>query len=96
MLYQVMNFYELRKHSHLRTVPIMEELEGVVFLNRKHSQQLLAHTDLDLSQQKSAHVVVAAGEAGTLKLFVVGMKVRCFGWNAHIQHVTALLCCMPP
>jgi len=84
MLYQVLNFYELRKHSHLRTVPIMEELEGVVFLNRKHSQQLLAHTDLDLSQQKSAHVVVAAGEAGTLKLFVVGMKVRCFDWNAHI------------
>jgi len=62
----------------------MEELEGVIFLNQSHSQQLLVHTDMAPSVKKCAHVVVAAGEAGTLKLFVVGMKVRCFGWNAHI------------
>ena len=79
----------------------MEELEGVLFLNRTHSQQLLSHTDLDpSSQQKSAHVVVAAGEAGTLKLFVVGMKVRFLLRQDCLclvcLHVTAPLFCMSP
>ena len=73
--WQVLNFYELRTHTLLRTIPILEELEAVLFLDQKHSHQLLAHTVHASSAAQHTHVVVTAGEKGILKLFVVSMKV---------------------
>jgi hypothetical protein len=38
---QILNFYDLSTHKHLKTVPIMEELEGVVTLSKARSDDLL-------------------------------------------------------
>jgi hypothetical protein len=37
----VLNFYELRSFIHVKTIPVMDELEGVVILNEEHSRKIL-------------------------------------------------------
>lgn len=82
---QVVNFYNLRDYSHIKTVPVMEELEGVVLLNEAHSALLLGSA-APKSKGVRYHVLVTAGEAGVLKFFKVSM-----GGSAESFEITALL-----
>lgn len=68
-----MNFYDLRDYSHLKTVPVMEELEGVILLNEAHSAQILQSSAEGYTKSAAtrAHVLVTAGEQGVLKFFKV-------------------------
>jgi hypothetical protein len=74
-----LNFFELRTFKHIKTVPLMDELEGVIVLNAKHSAALL-------NQPKSAakktgtseHVLVTAGGKGVLRILRVSMTVRLY------------------
>jgi hypothetical protein len=77
----VVNFYELRGYTHIKTVPVMEELEGVAILSAAHSQQLLAtafaeHASSSSTPVSSQLVLVTAGEAGVLKFFAFSMQGR--------------------
>lgn len=85
----MVNFYDLREYKHIKTVPVMEELEGVVLLNEEHSAQLLSATATPASKAKNTHthVLVTAGEAGVLKFF----KVLMVGSNVDTFEISALL-----
>lgn len=82
---QVVNFYELRGYTHIKTVPVMEELEGVAILSAAHSQQLLS--TLGDAEAASKLVLVTAGESGVLKFFAFSMA----GKDASTFEITALL-----
>jgi len=69
---QVVNFYDLRNYAHIKTVPVMEELEGVILLNEAHSALLLGSA-ASKSKGVRQHVLVTAGAAGVLKFFKVSM-----------------------
>lgn len=84
----MVNFYELRGYTHIKTVPVMEELEGVAILSAAHSQQILAATGDSQQQDYSASLLlVTAGEAGVLKFFAFSMQ----GKNAETFEIAALL-----
>lgn len=78
---KVLNFYELRGLIHVKTVPVMEELEGVVVLNEEHSLSIRNHSRLlqNIKSSKSSSkalvrvVIVTAGEAGVLHLYAVSI-----------------------
>jgi hypothetical protein len=78
----VVNLFDLRTFTLVKTVPIMEELEGVVLLSTEHSAALLEGSSNNTSsssgskkkQQSSGTttlVMVTAGEQGVLKFFKV-------------------------
>jgi len=69
---KVINFYELRQHAHLKTVPVMDVLEGVVILSREDSRKLLK-TFPAPTVDRTEYVVITAGEKGTLRIFRVEM-----------------------
>jgi U3 small nucleolar RNA-associated protein 13 len=86
---QVMNFYELRGRTHVKTIPVMDEMEGVLFLNQKHSEALLAAfgTQVDHGKSKkrsredrdseagSTHVVLTAGLKGFIRVLKITYNV---------------------
>jgi hypothetical protein len=77
----VVNFYELRGFTHVKTVPVMEELEGIAILNSEHSQQLLSSSSgitaaAGKGGKASKLVLATAGEAGVLKFFAFEMASR--------------------
>ena len=39
--FQVLNFYDIHKHVHLKTVLVMDILETVVVLSKEHSEKIL-------------------------------------------------------
>ena len=65
---QVVNFYELRELVHVKTVPIMEELEGLVILNAHHSRALLgaaAHdSEAKMAKRKSRNTSSSSSKEG--------------------------------
>jgi WD40 repeat protein len=87
---QVMNFYELRGRTHVKTIPIMDEMEGVQFLNPKHSEALLtalgaqgvdhgkgkkrSRDDRD-AETGSTHVVLTAGLKGFIRVLKITYNV---------------------
>ena len=86
---QVLNFYELREMVHVRTVPLMEELEAVVLLNSDHSNCLLlnhkgqSREGSAVSGDWTRHVVISAGECGLLHVAVVSIRVR-YTWEGKV------------
>eukprot|EP01041_Mallomonas_annulata_P003782 gene3782-7509_t len=76
---KVINFYELRHNVHIKTIPIMEELEGVILLNKEHSESILKAENLYEYDMKSknamelTYVVVTAGENGVLHIYKISM-----------------------
>jgi hypothetical protein len=77
----VVNFYELRGYTHIKTVPVMEELEGVAILSAAHSQLIFPPAFAVLGRPRGAPassqlVLVTAGEAGVLKFFAFSMQGR--------------------
>lgn len=78
----MLNFYELISYKHIKTVPIMEELEGVVTLSREHSKELLGEAAPlkkvgGMSSGASGpFVLLCAGEKGIVRLFNVSCKNR--------------------
>ena len=88
-----MNFYELKEFAHIRTVPVMEELEGVLLLNQAHSMQLLSNSGASSNKNNKSnsklnvHVLVTAGAAGVLKFF----KVELTGKDVNSFEITPLL-----
>jgi hypothetical protein len=80
----VVNLFDLRTFTLVKTVPIMEELEGVVLLSAEHSAALLEGSFNNTSSSSSGSkkkqqsngttttlVMVTAGEQGVLKFFKV-------------------------
>lgn len=75
---QVLNFYDSQDLRFLKTVAVMEVLEGVIFLNKEHSQSFLGRSDVMRDIGRSSRqignvveVVITAGETGLLRLFRV-------------------------
>ena len=87
---QVLNFYELRENAHVKTLAVMEELESLIILKREHSDRLLASMGVKSSSSSSsaskAHVLVAAGERGVLRLFKLFIKVGISGPHHRTSH----------
>lgn len=69
----MVNFHELREYKHIKTVPVMEELEGVVLLNQAHSAEILGSLGSAGKIGAGTHVLITAGEQGVLKFFRVDM-----------------------
>mmetsp|Transcript_48422 Transcript_48422/g.95929 ORF Transcript_48422/g.95929 Transcript_48422/m.95929 type:complete len:1007 (+) Transcript_48422:70-3090(+) len=86
---KVVNFYELRGFTHIKTVPVMEELEGVAILTAEHSAQILSAREDGQKKNKAGPplVLVTAGEAGVLKFFSFSMQ----GKNVDSFEISALL-----
>lgn len=83
---QVLNFYSINgKPAHLKTVPVMDELEGVQLLNAAHSAVLLGAASKTSAKGKKRsrdaelvqRVLVTGGLKGVLRLFTVSYEVRC-------------------
>ena len=70
----MVNFYELRHYEHIKTIPVMEELEGIAILNTIHSQELIQSSSTSSSASKHSLVLATAGEQGVLKFFSFSMK----------------------
>ncbi len=66
---QVLNFYELRNYTHLKTVAAMDELESAVFLSRPISAALLGKED-------DNHVLLCGGQSGLVRLYQVSFRVN--------------------
>ena len=89
---QVMNLYCLVELSHLKTVAVMDVLEGVVFLGESHSRGILglpktesfaANSKRSHGHSKSKdlstdrnHVIALAGETGIIRLFRLQVNVK--------------------
>lgn len=83
----MVNFFDLRQFTHIKTVPVMEELEGVVLLNEAHSTQLLSSINSAIPKGSRAHVLVTAGGSGVLKFFKVTLSAK----DSSAFEITALL-----
>lgn len=73
----MLNFYELRSFKHLKTVPLMDELEGVIVLTAKHTHAILGRTAG--KSKKSGYtesIVISAGSKGVLRILRISMTVR--------------------
>jgi len=67
---KVVNVYLTRKYVHLQTVPILEELEALVFLSKQHGEQILTGGSEQIrGGVTSSNVLVTAGGSGVLKFF---------------------------
>ena len=81
---QTINFYELRDRKLLKTVAIMDEVEGAVFLNSKHASALLglaggkgknrSAQSTGEPRTSSVHVLVLGGEKGLVRIFMVALE----------------------
>lgn len=70
----MLNCYDLRSHSLLKTIPIMEELESVVLLQPEISRSIVLGCGLSLKKQTSlVNVVITGGEKGVLQFSVITM-----------------------
>lgn len=84
---KVINFYDLRNMSHIKTLAVMEELEVTVILPRDRGMALLGEVtgkgDKVVGQKRKAaaavslgvHVLVVGGEKGMLRFFKFTLKV---------------------
>lgn len=83
-----MNFYDLNELKHLKTVPVMDELEGVVVLHPRHSRGVLAAnrevanhaTDNKKRGRADAiandpFVVITGGLKGAVRVFKIMIEV---------------------
>ena len=77
-----MNFYELRDRKLLKTVAVMDEVEGAVFLNSQHAKALLGGAVAAKGKSRSAasdaggtaHVLIIGGEKGVVRLYKVVLE----------------------
>lgn len=79
---QVLNFYSIKsKPEHLKTVPVMDELESVVLLSPAHSAAILGAVKPVAGKKRSResdsvdHVLVTGGIKGILRVFKVTCEV---------------------
>jgi hypothetical protein len=79
---QVLNLYDATKLMHLKTVPLMEELEAVVSLSVESSKALLGtsaqgHSILKRKAGASSikYAIITAGERGLLRVCRVEYEV---------------------
>lgn len=86
-----MNFYDLNEQKHLKTVPVMDELEGVVILDYKHSRELLSAEEyssrgvVQHPEKKKrgrsdvsaddSFVVITGGLKGVIRIFKISIEV---------------------
>jgi U3 small nucleolar RNA-associated protein 13 len=74
---QVLNFYNLQdKNTHLKTVPIMDELESVVLLSSVHSAALLGSSPAAGSAKAGAVSKKRAREGGVKELVLLTGGMR--------------------
>ena len=86
-----MNFFELRTFKHIKTVPLMDELEGILVLNDAHSKVIrnLKNSAKNVRTTLSDHIVITAGNKGIIRILRVTMNVR------NIYALTFLNCSPP-
>lgn len=80
---KVINFYDLRNMSHLKTLAIMEELEVALILPRDQGRALLQEGQEGgagkkrkaVAMEGSAHVLVVGGDKGMLRFYKFSLKV---------------------
>ena len=86
-----MNFFELRTFKHIKTVPLMDELEGILVLNDAHSKVIrnLKNSGKNVRTTLSDHILITAGNKGIIRILRVTMNVR------NIYALTFLNCCPP-
>ena len=69
----------MRTFKHIKTVPLMDELEGIIILNEVHTRDILnlkAPSVKTTSVPLSDHILVTAGNKGIIRILRVTMKVR--------------------
>ena len=72
---KVLNFYNLEKLEHIKTIAVMEEIEGVQILKDEHTTQILkinskSNKAKDLKVQ---NVLVTGGKNGIVKIYKIEM-----------------------
>jgi U3 small nucleolar RNA-associated protein 13 len=63
---KVMNVYGLRTYNHIKTIPVMEELEGVVTLSADHAQIVLSPTSQPTKADKNPSKLKKAKPSSTV------------------------------
>jgi uncharacterized membrane protein (UPF0182 family) len=79
----VLNFYELRDNVHIKTIAVMDELEGVIILSNEDSKNILVNNREINKESASAsasalvnhHVLITAGSKGVLRFYKFEIKV---------------------
>lgn len=84
----MLNFYELRDKKHVKTIPVMDELEALVVLDSDASRTVLQSLSLDKKGKAAPqqHVLVTAGAHGVLRVYCFEIK----GKDAATFSVTSL------
>lgn len=60
----------------MKTVPLMDELEGVIILTTKHTKALLGHSNTKLKKSGCTEsVVISAGSKGVIRVLRISMTV---------------------
>lgn len=91
---KVVNMYDMQHpHSHLLTLPIMEECEGCVLLSEDHSANVLGmYYGSEVDGKCKQQVLCTCGSAGIIKLFkisYVSYSVECF----RVLNGKSVVCC---
>lgn len=79
---QVLNFYSLAgKPEHLKTVPVMDELEGVLLLTAQHSAAILGAAVASGKKRSREtgyieRILVTGGLKGVVRMYKVSFEVR--------------------
>ena len=83
---KVINFYDLREMSHLKTIAIMEEMESAIILPRETGLALLGEpSDARKKKRKAGaagnlgcHVLIVGGDKGLLQFCKFTLQVQLF------------------
>lgn len=79
----MLNLFDTGNLVHLKTVPLMEELEAVVCCTPRFSKKFLGGSNASNKLKRKIgagiieFVLIAAGERGILQICRVGYEVRC-------------------
>ena len=80
----MLNFYDLRDHRLIKTLPILEEIVGLAVLAPDHANAFIQRygSQENIGKQKksvtptSSFVFVVVGEKGVFRLFHAQMRVN--------------------
>jgi hypothetical protein len=89
---KVLNFYELDKLVHIKTIAVMEEIEGVEILSDDHSNKILGVKKITKPKKGSnsivQNIVITGGKNGIIKLYKIeinGNDVSSFAYELLFQ-----------
>ena len=72
---KVINVYQVQNnYAHIKTIPVMDELETVVVVHNEHAKKLFKSNAKTSSGSSSLYYLLVAGQQGIIRIYTIDIK----------------------